>query len=77
MAFLLSVYKNKKRKPKLALFFVRSIEGGHFLLGGFAMVELLHQHHRALAAIDRWAVGKTILFVSHESLLPGAEKIEL
>jgi len=32
---------------------------------------------RALAAIDRWAVGKTILFVSHESLLPGAEKIEL
>lgn len=32
---------------------------------------------RALAAIDRWARGRTILFVSHESSLPGAEKIEL
>ena len=32
---------------------------------------------RALAAIDRWANGRTILFVSHESSLPGAEKIEL
>ena len=32
---------------------------------------------RAITAIDRWAGGRTILFVSHESSLPGAERVEL
>ncbi|MBE6969597.1 MAG: ATP-binding cassette domain-containing protein [Ruminococcaceae bacterium] len=32
---------------------------------------------RAIAAIDRWAGERTILFVSHESSLPGAEKVEM
>jgi len=32
---------------------------------------------KALAAIERWAGEKTILFVSHESSLPGAVRVEI
>ena len=32
---------------------------------------------KAMAAIDRFAGGRTVILVSHESSLPGAERIEL
>ncbi|MBQ2896515.1 MAG: ABC transporter ATP-binding protein [Oscillospiraceae bacterium] len=32
---------------------------------------------KAVAAIERWAGERTILFVSHEGSFPGAERIEL
>ena len=32
---------------------------------------------KALAAVERWAGGRTILFVSHESCLPDAVKVEI
>lgn len=32
---------------------------------------------KAIAAVERWAGQRTILFVSHEGSLPGAERVEL
>ena len=32
---------------------------------------------RAIAAIERWAGRRTIIFVSHEGGFPGAERMEL